>query len=105
MSTETSCASIEEVRANIDRIDHSIVALLADRSALVKQVVRFKKTTEDVKAPQRAEQVIARARELAKELGADPSATEQVYRALIAAFIDAELNELAARQSHEPLNS
>jgi isochorismate pyruvate lyase len=105
MSTETKCASIEEVRANIDRIDHSIISLLAERSGFVKQVVRFKKTTEDVKAPQRAEQVIARARDLARELGADPSVTERVYRAMIAAFIDAELNELAARQSHNPLNS
>jgi isochorismate pyruvate lyase len=105
MSTETTCASIEEVRANIDRIDHSIVALLAERSAFVKQVVRFKTTTEDVKAPERAEQVIARAKALAEELGADPSVTEQVFSAMVAAFIDAELNELAARQSHVPLKS
>ena len=50
-----NCDSIEEVRANIDRIDYQIVALLAERGGYVKQAARFKKTTDDVKAPQRVE--------------------------------------------------
>ena len=60
MSNAVNCASIEEVRSNIDRIDRQIVALLAERGIFVKQAARFKKTTDDVKAPQRVEQVIAK---------------------------------------------
>jgi isochorismate pyruvate lyase len=92
------CASIEDVRAEIDRIDRGIVALLAEREGYVRQVVRFKQTAEEVKAPQRAEQVIAKVTALASELGADPAVTERVYRAMIAGFIEAELADLAARQ-------
>ena len=88
-----NCQSIEEIRTQIDRIDRQIVGLLAARGAYVKQAARFKKTTDDVKAPQRVEQVIAKVTTLAAELGANPSVTEQTYRAMISGFINAELAE------------
>lgn len=90
------CNSLEEVRTRIDQIDRQLVALLAERGAYVSQAARFKKTTDDVKAPQRVEQVIAKVTGLARELGANPAVTEQVYRAMIATFIQAELAEHAA---------
>lgn len=96
MSNAVNCSSIEEVRSNIDRIDRQIVALLAERGGFVKQAARFKKTTDDVKAPQRVEQVIAKVTALSHELGANPTVTEQVYRAMISGFINAELTEHAA---------
>lgn len=96
MSRAADCKSIEEVRSNIDRVDRQIVTLLAERGGYVKQAARFKKTTDDVKAPQRVEQVIAKVTTLSQELGANPSVTVQVYRAMISAFINAELDEHAA---------
>jgi isochorismate pyruvate lyase len=95
------CNSIEEVRSNIDRIDRQIVTLLAQRGTYVKQAARFKKTTTDVKAPQRVEQVITKVVTLSVELGANPTVTEQVYRSMIAGFINAELAEHAAIYSSE----
>ena len=96
MSYAINCNSIEEIRSNIDRIDRQIVTLLAERGGYVKQAARFKKTTDDVKAPQRVEQVIAKVTALSQELGANASVTEQVYRAMISGFINAELAEHAA---------
>jgi len=93
-----SCQSLDEVRSNIDRIDRSIVACLAERGAYVKQAAKFKKSTDDVRAPQRVEQVIGKVMALADELGANAAVTEQVYRAMIAGFINAELTEHAAMQ-------
>jgi isochorismate pyruvate lyase len=90
------CNSIEEVRDNIDRIDRQIVLLLAERGGYVKQAARFKKTTDDVKAPQRVEQVISKVTALSEELGVNPAVTEQVYRAMISGFINAELKEHAS---------
>jgi isochorismate pyruvate lyase len=101
LSNAVNCTSIEEVRSNIDRIDRQIVALLAERGIFVKQAARFKKTTDDVKAPQRVEQVIAKVTALSQELGANPSVTEQVYRAMISGFINAELTEHAALNTKE----
>ncbi|WP_309044214.1 chorismate mutase [Marinobacter sediminicola] len=95
MNTEVVCTSIDEVRSNIDSIDRKIVGLLAERGGFVKQAARFKKTTDDVKAPQRVEQVIAKVRTLAAEFDGNPEVTEAVYRAMISAFISAELQEHA----------
>jgi isochorismate pyruvate lyase len=103
MNLKIECASIEEVRANIDRIDRLIVELLSERGGYVKQAAQFKKTSDDVKAPQRVEQVIARVKVLANELGANPSVIEQVYRAMISGFIDAELAEHAAHQGRNSI--
>jgi isochorismate pyruvate lyase len=87
------CESLDEVRAQIDRLDRAIVELLADRGQYVRQAARFKKTSADVTAPKRVEQVIARVRALADEFGGDADVVERVYRAMIAAFTDAELVE------------
>jgi isochorismate pyruvate lyase len=92
------CHSIDEVRSQIDRIDRQIVALLAERGGYVQQAARFKRNTDEVRAPQRVEQVIAKVTALAAELGANPTVTEQVYRAMIAAFIEAELAEHALQR-------
>ena len=88
---DVRCTSIEEVRARIDHIDRDLVTLLAQRGQLVTQAAAFKQTTDDVRAPARVEQVIAKVRGIAGETGASPEVVERVYRAMIAAFIDEEL--------------
>ncbi|MDP3517001.1 MAG: chorismate mutase [Pseudohongiella sp.] len=96
MNKVVICNSLEEVRENIDRLDRQIVGLLAERGGYVKQAARFKKTTDDVKAPQRVEQVIAKVLALSADMGAIPTVTEAVYRAMISAFINSEMAEHAA---------
>lgn len=95
MNTLPICKSLEEVRSNIDAIDYKIVSLIAERGSFVMQAARFKKSMDDVKAPQRVEQVISKVRKLATDLSANPNVTEAVYRAMISAFINAELAEHA----------
>ena len=90
-----TCQNLEDVRAHIDELDRQIVGLIAQRGAYVSQAARFKKDSNAVKAPQRVEQVFLKVRALAEELGANPHVTEQVYRAMVAAFIQQELAELA----------
>jgi isochorismate pyruvate lyase len=85
------CKSIEEVRENINRIDREIVELISQRSCYVGQAAKFKKTTQDVKAPARVEEVILKVRELAVEKDLDPDIVEKIYRTMIACFIDYEL--------------
>ncbi|NMY37530.1 MULTISPECIES: chorismate mutase [Pseudomonas] len=90
-----TCQNLEDVRAHIDELDRQIVGLIAQRGAYVSQAARFKKDSNAVKAPQRVEQVFLKVRALAEELGANPHVTEQVYRAMVAAFIQQELAEHA----------
>jgi len=94
MTDIVECQSLDEVRAQIDRLDDQIVRLLAERSGYVQQVVRFKRTVDDVYATERQEQVIQRVRALAEEHGAAPDLVERVYRTLIGGFIEHELEAL-----------
>jgi aspartate racemase len=95
MASEASSEprSLEEVRGCIDGLDRAIVTLLALRGEQVAAAARFKKDSEEVKAPQRVEQVIAKVRALAHVSGANAEVVERTYRAMIEAFIDAELAE------------
>ena len=101
MFDSVECNSIEEIRSNIDRLDRQIVTLLAQRGSYVKQAAKFKKTISDVRAPQRVEQVISKVIAISVELGANPAVTEQVYRAMIAGFINAELVDHGAINGSE----
>lgn len=93
---DVQCSSLEDVRQRIDEIDRTMVELIARRGGFVAQAARFKKDSADVRAPARVEQVIAKVRALASERGASAEVVEQVYRAMIAAFIDEELRTHAA---------
>ena len=78
------CATLGDVRANIDRLDREIVKLLAERGTYVKDAARFKKDSYQVSAPQRQEEVFAKVRALAQEFGAYPEVVDAAYRALVA---------------------
>ncbi len=91
-----TCRNLEDVRAEIDRLDRAIVALLAERGHYVGQAARFKKTEDQVRAPARVEQVIAKVRALAEGQGACPEVVEAVYRAMIDAFIRLEMGAFKA---------
>lgn len=87
------CNSLEEVRANIDRIDGEIIKLIAERGAYVVQASSFKKNEEGVKDTGRVEKVITKARTKAKEYGADPDMVEALYREMISRFVNMEMSE------------
>lgn len=97
MATFRPCASLEEVRAEIDRLDRAIVPLIAARLDFALQAARFKSSDDDVRAPVRVDAVIANVRKLAGECGAPEAAIERVYRALVAAMIDVEFASRSKR--------
>lgn len=84
------CTSLADVRAEIDRLDRDIVRLLAERGQYVLAAGQFKRNEAEVQAPERVEQVIANVLRLAADEGAIPDVVERGYRALIAAYTDAE---------------
>jgi chorismate mutase len=86
----TCCETLGEVRTNIDRIDHQIVALIGERGSYVREAARFKANPAAVEDKARVEQIIARLRALAVDDKAPPDVVEATYRALIAAYTDEE---------------
>ena len=89
------CATLGEVRDNIDRIDRAIIAAMAERGKYVHEAARFKKNPADVEAPQRVEQVVRKAKALAAEDGLSPEVAEATYRAMVRAFTTYEQGVVA----------
>lgn len=92
------CATLREVRGNIDRIDREILALMAERGSFVQEAGRFKPDPVSVDDPHRVEQIIAKIRGLAAQDQLSPDVAEATYRAMIAAFT-AEERRLVEQQS------
>ncbi len=86
--------SLPQARAQIDAIDGALIELIAARQFYVDQAARFKRTVQDVQAPERVEEVIKKVRAAAVEHSTDPDLVESIYREMIQHFIRRELKEI-----------
>lgn len=82
-----------EVRAEIDALDRTIVALLADRLHYIDEAARLKHSRDQVRDEARIADVLKKVEAEAGRLGADPKVIAAAYRALVEASIEHELNE------------
>src|SRR5947209_2151065 len=87
MKTPAECDSLDQVRAEIDRIDRAIVALIGERGGYVHAAARFKTSEAAVAAPERQAAMLVARRAWAEEAGLDPDMIEKLYRDLVAYFI------------------
>lgn len=81
----SACATLDEARQEIDRIDAALLAVLAERQRYVEAIAALKDPNAPVRDPVRVEAIIARQRAAAREAGCDPDSIEAVWRALLEA--------------------
>lgn len=74
------------------------LALIAQRATCVQAAAAFKTDHSAVRAPERVQQVIDRVREKAAAAGLPEVIIEKVYRSMIDAFIEYELEQHNQRQ-------
>ncbi len=84
---------LAEIRHRIDDVDASIIKLLAQRSRLVSEAGKLKRSEDEVRAEDRVEKVINNVREKASFAGLDPLIAEKIYRTIIDCFINKEMKE------------
>ena len=80
-------------------LDRQLVALIAERGGYVAQAAGFKRSADDVAAPQRVAQVLDKVRTLAQQQGASPEVVTAVWQAMIEAFIREEHAQWQAQGS------
>jgi len=88
------CASINEIRIEIDRIDKQIIDLIGERLLYVREIVNYKSTAEEVQAKTRYDEVLAIRKKWAEDKELDPVVIEQIYKTLIASFIEEQMKLL-----------
>jgi chorismate mutase len=85
------------IRGRIDAVDRRLVSLLAERAALVQDVVRYKRAHRmPVVDRAREDVMLARIADLAKDEGLDSRVAQQVLRTIIDGFTLLEVEELGS---------
>jgi isochorismate pyruvate lyase len=84
MKAPSDCHTMEELRAQIDALDASIVAAFALRARYINRAASIKQIAHlPARIEARVEEVIAHVREVALAQGLDPALTEALWRQLI----------------------
>jgi isochorismate pyruvate lyase len=88
------CASMEEVRAEIDRIDSGLVDLIGERFSFVDRAWQLKRSPAEARVPWRIQQVIDKVRARAAEKQLPPELAEALWRQMIGWFVQYEEEKL-----------
>ncbi len=95
------CATKEDVRAEIDRIDQALLGLFAERHRYVTRMAQIKTDPHEAYDPKRIEAVIRKQRKRAEELDLDEDQAELIWRTLIDWNVNYEKGIIVARKRME----
>lgn len=90
---------MSQVRAEIDRIDASLVDLIAERFGYVERAWQLKRNPNEARVPWRIQQVIDKVKERAETQGMPPQMVEMItaqWRNMIGWFVQYEEEKLRA---------
>ena len=88
------CKTMDDVRAEIDRLDTALVELLGERFTYVDRAWQLKNNPEEATVPWRIQQVIDRVRAKAEAEGVPPDLCEALWRQMFGWFIQYEEDQL-----------
>ncbi len=95
MRRPEECENMAHVRAEIDRLDESLVRLFAERAAYIDRAAAIKATIDwPARIDSRVEEVVANVRRHATAHGLPPDMLEKLWRRLIDWSIAREENHL-----------
>jgi isochorismate pyruvate lyase len=86
-----------ELRDAIDSLDARLVALLAVRQAYIERAAQLKTGRDQVRDPERIEEVVARVIAEGRKAGLSAEIAEPVWRTLIEASIAHEFEKFDAK--------
>ncbi len=98
MKTPDECANMEDIRAEIDRIDQDVISLIGVRFQYVQAAAKFKTSRESVKAPDRFAAMLRQRRGWAEQAGLSPDVIEKMYSDLVEYFINEEMTKWKAEK-------
>jgi len=87
------CASMPELRAEIDQLDRTIVNMLKIRQGYMEQAAEIKQSRETVRDNERVEDVVKKVTDHAKDVGASPELVDELYRTMIEWSINYEFGK------------
>ncbi|MDQ2067278.1 chorismate mutase [Xinfangfangia sp. CPCC 101601] len=84
MRKPEDCSNMAELRAEIDRLDDTLVRLLAERASFIDRAAQIKADVDlPARIDSRVEQVVENVRRHAENYGLPPDLVEKLWRRLI----------------------
>lgn len=95
MTTGNQRLTMSDIRKDIDRIDESLIKILAERQRLVEKAIKVKKRDGlPARDPERIAQLIDRVRVLARAHRVDPALVETMWTEMVEWFVAYEERSL-----------
>ncbi|SHG89303.1 isochorismate pyruvate lyase [Kaistia soli DSM 19436] len=91
------CATKEDIRAEIDRLDGELIGLLASRFGYVRRMAELKASPEEAVVPARIDEVLSHVAARAGTAGLDPDLARSLWSKLIDWNIAFERKAIAER--------
>jgi len=98
MRAPADCGTKEDVRAEIDRLDRELIALLAERFAYVRRMAEIKREPAEAHAQERIDDVLDKVMAEAEAAGLDGGLIRAMWRSLIDWNVEYERRTIAARE-------
>jgi isochorismate pyruvate lyase len=92
------CATKEDVRTELDRVDQALLSLFAERHRYVTRMAEIKTDPHEAYDPIRIAAVLSKQRERAEELGLDEDQAELIWKTLIDWNVNYEKGIIVARR-------
>ena len=93
-----ACETKDDVRAEIDRIDHALLNLFAERHRYVTRMAEIKTDPHEAYDPTRINAILSKQRKRAEELGLDEDQAELIWKTLIDWNVNYEKGIIVARR-------
>lgn len=94
-----NCTNMEEVRAEIDRVDQMVVGLITERLEYIRQAGYIKQDRSQVRDMARAEDVMKKVLAEGRKTGCDQNLITLIYEAMVEWSINYEFSVFDGRTS------
>ena len=98
MLKPSECSTKSEIRAEIDRLDRELIALLAERFGYVRRMAELKENPDEAHAQDRIDDVLDKVAAQAEAAGLDRGLIREMWRSLIEWNVEYERRTIAARK-------
>jgi len=95
----SQCLDMTDVRAEIDRLDRSLVRLLSERQRYIERAAEIKSRRSDIRDQARIDDVLAKVAGEAAKVGLDAGLARAVWQTLIERSIEIEFACFEAQRS------
>ena len=79
-----------KIRAQLDKLDNSLIKIIKKRTNLVKKVLSLKDKKNQIVDRKRIETILKNVRKKSIKNGIDPKVTKKIWKNMIQAYIDFE---------------